>query len=223
MRTQEGRLPVTTPELASYILQQCRQRIHAVNAPGLIAITGASCSGKSSLSRQIGWHARTLGFEVTLHHLDDYQVAPEGWSGDEASGTSYYEAAFDIPAFLDAVHRDAASRRDSTAGFVVADGEFLLKAQFRTLWDFSVWVETDEALIIERARTRHLEGANGPELEAMRSPDGVERVYRTLCIPALRHHVATDSPQSHANRVVASLENGWALAGDLTKPDGVSN
>jgi hypothetical protein len=114
-------LPVSTAELASYVLQLCRERIHTANAPGLIAITGAACSGKSSLARQIGWHARSLGFEVTLHHLAEYQDDREDWLDAPSPGQAYYEQAFDIPAFLDAVHKDAASRRDGTAGFVVAE------------------------------------------------------------------------------------------------------
>jgi hypothetical protein len=75
-----------------------------------------------------------------------------------------------------------------------------------------VWLQAEDDLIIERARTRHFEGSNAQELEAMRSPDSVEQVYRTLCIPALRHHIETDRPQSHASLVVSSLVDGWEIS-----------
>jgi hypothetical protein len=207
---KESDVKVTTADLAAYLLRQCRAKVHAVNSPGLIAITGASCSGKSLLARSLAWRARNLGFEVTLHHLTEYQN-PAAWPQEMPRDRAYYAHAFDMAGFIDAVHKDAATRRDSTPGFVVAEGEFLLRKQFNTLWDYSVWIDTEDDLVVHRARTRDLENMSASELNAIRSPDSVEQVYRLFCLPALRLHLEQDAPAKHASIVVASLEDGWEV------------
>jgi hypothetical protein len=207
----------STAELAAHILRLCRERVHSANGPGLIAITGPSCSGKSLLARQLGWHARSLGFEVTLHHLSEYVRPHEGFTDGGSADRFYYEQGFDDDAFVQAVHADAATRRDGTRGYVIADGEFLLKTKFRKLWDFSVLIEADDDLLIKRACEIKLDGVNAAEIEALRTVEGVETVFNTYCLPADRLHQRLDKPCRHASLVVESLADGWALQGAVTE------
>ena len=201
----------STAELAAHILRLCRERVHTANGPGLIAVTGKSCSGKSLLARHLGWQARSLGFEVTLHHLTDYVQANEGFAQESEADRFYYEQGFDDDAFVQAVHADAATRRDGTRGYVIADGEFLLKSKFRKLWDFSIWIDADDDLVIKRACEIKLEGANAAELEALRTVEGVETVFRTYCLPADALHQRLDNPREHASLVVESVADGWGI------------
>ena len=204
-------MQVTTADLVAYILRKCRSAVHAVNSPVLVAITGPSCSGKSLLARQLALRARGLGFEVTLHHLTDHQARLDEWPDPGQEAAAYYNGAFDLPRFVDEVHRVMAGRRDETAGFVIAEGEFLLAEKFRTLWDFSVWLEADDDLLVRRALSRDLAAVGPAGLNRRRSIPDVERVYREMCLPANALHKRLDRPQDFASMVVKSSEDGWVL------------
>lgn len=204
-------MKLSTPDIAANILGLCRERIHSANGPGLIAISGRSCSGKSLLSRTLGWQARSLGYEVTLHHLTDYVRSTEDWDVRADGGRLYYENGFDDDAFIQAVHADAATRRDGTPGYVIADGEFLLKRKFRRLWDFSVWIDADDDLVIKRACEIKLEGANAAELEMFRTVESIEAVFRTHCIPADALHRKIDRPQENVDIAIESIVDGWTI------------
>ena len=76
---------------------------------------------------------------------------------------------------------------------IVLEGIFLLKTEYRRLYDLSVWIECSFETARERALARGQEGL---------SPAETVRAYETIYFPAQRIHFARDHPQAASDIVL---------------------
>lgn len=75
---------------------------------------------------------------------------------------------------------------------ILLQGIFLLKQQYRQLYDLSIWIDCTFETALERAIERGQEGL---------PPDEVTRAYQTIYFPAQRIHFEIDHPQQAASIV----------------------
>lgn len=195
----------------------------------LIAITGGSGAGKTTIARAL---ARRLGANAVLIAEDDYYRCATTIANFDAA-THNFDAphakdhalliehlalaksgqAFDKPVYDLVTHRRRADiERIVHADIVIVEGIHLLAtAELAALFDLKVYVEADEALRLARRMIRDTESRG-------RSPRSVMQQFFTSVRPMHEAHVAPqraladiiitcpyDAAPDHADRSAAKI------------------
>ncbi|TVQ58776.1 MAG: hypothetical protein EA355_01005 [Rhodobacteraceae bacterium] len=183
-------MPESPPPLIPASLPALMARLQDLPAKGrkLVAIAGAPASGKSVLAAALREALRREGRAVEVapmdgFHLDNALLDQRGLRARKGAPET-----FDAQGFVALVRRLAAggevvfpvfdrARDLSVAGagvvttacdMVILEGNYLLFdedpwADLASLWDFSVWLDTPEALTLDRCIRRWLAHDHTPE------------------------------------------------------------
>lgn len=210
------------------LLKQLTDEIAAVRRlhPVRVAIDGPDASGKTTLGDELAATLRDRSRVVIRASIDGFhQPRSDRYRRGELSPEGYYEESFDYEALrrvlLEPLGPDG-SREYRAAVFDVRadelreervelapddaillfDGVFLLRAELRSSWDFSVFVDVAFAETLRRAL--------GRDVEFFGSREQVERRYRERYIPGQRLYFSAERPRESADIVV--------LNDDVTSP-----
>jgi len=171
------------------------------NRSVLLAISGPSCSGKTTLAARVGEYAIEHGRRVEVIHFDDFLRPESEYPRRSPEHIGYYEDAFDYGGLMREVQR-----RSSGAGhpeLLIVEGEFLLRREYRDDWDVKVWIEIEDRLALARGIER--------DAEFFGSRQEVERIYLNRCLPANRFHRRVDEPHLVADLVLTPTTDGLVV------------
>ena len=193
-------------EFATYIAQKIRTLHSQSRAPQFVALSGRDCAGKSTLARGVQEQLNHLGLSVTLLSIDTFLIPRHLRTPRTPEHIDYFENAFDYAALVQALETAKSSEFSAdpnSCDIVLVEGVFLLREELYHWWDFTVWVEADTAVIMNRAIKR--------DREYFGDEDTVRRVYENRCLPAQDYHVQRDLPKQNAD-ITATFENGmWRV------------
>ena len=193
-------------EFATYIAQKIRTLHSQSRAPQFVALSGRDCAGKSTLARGVQEQLNHLGLSVTLLSIDTFLIPRHLRTLSTPEHIDYFENAFDYAALvqaLETVKSSESSADPNSCDIVLVEGIFLLRRELYHWWDFTIWVEVDTAVIMNRAIKR--------DREYFGDADTVRRVYENRCLPAQDYHVQRDLPKQNAD-ITATFENGmWRV------------
>lgn len=160
-----------------------------------VAIDGPDASGKTTLANELARALASRAVGVGRVSLDDFlRPEAERYRAGRESPEGYYRDSFDHGRFCAAVVAE-------TGAIVIADGIFLLRPEFRDLWDLTIFLDVPEDEILRRAQRR--DGANlGAELQ---------RLYRCRYLPAQRRYREAVRPEELADFVVDNTDPAWPL------------
>jgi uridine kinase len=200
------------------LVVQLAARILALpeDAPRAVALTGMSCSGKTTLAAEVAAVVDGAGRPVVRAAYDDFhhprerrhrlgRLSAEGYLDDAfdhealrrlvldpvAAGRpsvvpQSYDLATDLPATADPVAVGPGS-------VVLVEGSFLLVPQLADCWDLSVFVVADPERVLERAVVRDAD---------LGTPEQVRELYVRRYLAAESMHQERDDPWSRADLVV---------------------
>jgi uridine kinase len=184
--------------------------------PQAVALTGMSCSGKTTLATELAAVVDGAGRHVLRVAYDDFhQPRERRHAQGRESAAGYLEDAFDPEALDRLVLRPVVggARRVVTASYDLADdrpvspepvdlsegsvvlveGSFLLVPAIADRWDLSVMTVAEPERVIERAVVRDAD--LGP-------PERVRELYLRRYLAAEALHQERDDPWSRADVVV---------------------
>jgi uridine kinase len=196
------------------------ERIVAVTRPHpvRVAIDGADASGKTTLADDLGPVIEALGRPVIRASIDGFHHprAVRRRQGS-LSAEGYFQDSFNYPALIEALLQPlgpggsgrfrravfdfrtdepvaAALEHASANSVLVFDGVFLLRAELRAHFDFSVFVRADFEVTSRRAEFRdvHLFG----------SVEEVRHRYQNRYIPGQQLYFRTAQPERWASVIV---------------------
>jgi uridine kinase len=146
--------------------------------PQRVAIDGRTASGKTTLANELAKAIERLGRPVIRTSIDGFHRSKsERYARGRYSAEGYYRDARDLDAIVSLLLKPLAlegDRRYCTASFdlgddvplplsfstaepnavLVVDGTFLQRPELRTWWDFTVFVDTEEAVAEHRGIAR---------------------------------------------------------------------
>ena len=190
----------------------------------IIAITGGSGAGKTTIAQAL---ARRLGMGAVVIAEDDYYRCASTFPSFDATTHNFDApeakehallrehlmiaktgAAFDKPVYDLTTHRRRPDmERVAHANNLIVEGIHLLAAEdLRPLYDFSVFIEADEALRLGRRMIRDVESRG-------RAPRAVMAQFFATVRPMHEAHVAPQ--RALADLVLVSNADGGAGAADL--------
>jgi uridine kinase len=181
----------------------------------LVAISGIDGSGK-------GYFAKKLAKILSERHLRVATINIDGWlnlptkrfSNTDPAGHFYRHAIrFDelfvqlvfplldcrsICVEADYAEETATEYRKHTYDFekidvIILEGIFLLKRQFHSYYDLSLWIECGFDTALERAIARSQESL---------PPDATVSVYQTIYFPAQEIHFHHDQPRATVTAII---------------------
>jgi uridine kinase len=183
----------------------------------LVAVTGIDGSGKGYLSATIVAALRGRGVRVAALGVDGWLNLPSQRFSATNPADHFYRHALrfedmfaqlvlplrdrrSLRVDVDHVEETATAYHRHTYDFqaidvIVLEGIYLLKRDFRTRYDLSVWIDCTFETGLERAVARGQEG-----LPAEATIDA----YRTIYFPAQEIHFKRDAPREAATVVVAN-------------------
>ena len=180
------------------IFELAGPRLGISNRSLLLAISGPSCSGKTTLAAQVVEYAAGQGCRVEVIHFDDFLRPESEHPRRSPEYVGYYEDAFDYVGLAQDVRLK--SSVSSHPDLLVVEGEFLLRREYRDGWDASVWIEVEDSVALARGIERDA-GFFG-------SREAAERIYLNRCLPANRLHRQVDEPNLFADLVLTSTADG---------------
>ena len=193
-------------EFAAYIAQRIRTGYSQSGAPQLIALSGPDCAGKSTLAVDVREQLNRLGVDITLLSIDAFLIPRSLRTSNMSEPIGYFENAFDYAALvqtLETVRSRSSSVCSNSHDIVLVEGVFLLRSELCHWWDFTIWIEVDTSVIMDRALKRD-QGYFGDE-------EAVRHVYENRCLPAQDYHIRRDLPRQNAD-ITATFKKGlWAV------------
>ena len=201
--------------------------------PVRVAVDGVGVAGKTVLADELAGPVSDLGRSVIRGSVDGFHNPRKVRHRRGAeSPEGYYRDSFDYEAMRSALldplgpggslrYRTALFdfRTDSAvespvlvadpSSVVIVDGIFLLKAELRRHWDFSIFVHASFETTLARAETR--------DVALFGSPEAVRERYLARYIPGERMYLELDRPRDRADVVVvnddpASARLEWRAA-----------
>ncbi len=191
----------------------------------LIALAGPPASGKSTLAdalssslRQAGIHAETVPMDG--FHLDNTLLDARGLRARKGAPET-----FDVHGFVKLVERLKEEeeviyptfdrKRDlSIAGsgmvtrsceFAIFEGNYLLFnepvwSSIAPLWDFSIWIETPEQIVLDRCIERWLAHGHTPEDARVRAEGNDLANARRIAMSRLRPDMIVEAQDMSGDR-----------------------
>jgi uridine kinase len=186
------------------------------DGPRAVALTGMSCSGKTTLAGELATVVAGAGRPVVPVAYDDFHHPRERRHRQgRTSAAGYLEDSFDAAALrrlvlepvsagvgsIVAASYDLADDRPVDPepvplppdAVVLVDGSFLLVPALADCWDLALMVVADPARVLERALVRDAD---------LGSPEQVRELYLRRYAAAEALHQERDAPWSRADMVV---------------------
>lgn len=180
--------------------------------PLLVAISGIDASGKGYLAEKIAVKLEQQKVRVANINLDGWLNLPHQRFSPHNPAEHFYHHAFRFEALFtqlilplrqqrticleaDFAEETAIIYRQHTYEFreidvILLEGIFLLKRQFQSDYDLSIWIECSFETALERAIARSQEGL---------STEATIQAYQTIYFPAQTIHFDRDHPKTAAN------------------------
>ena len=199
-------------EFAAYIAQRIRTGYSQSGAPQLIALSGPDCAGKSTLAVDVREQLNRLGVDITLLSIDAFLIPRSLRTSNMSEPIGYFENAFDYAALvqtLETVRSRSSSVCSNSHDIVLIEGVFLLRSELCHWWDFTIWIEVDTSVIMDRALKRD-KGYFGDE-------EAVRHVYENRCLPAQDYHIRRDLPRQNADITATFEKKLWTVRTSLVK------
>lgn len=160
--------------------------------PLRVAVNGRIASGKTTLATELATELRQNGYLAQHIGVDGFHN-PRAirYRQGRASARGYYEDAYDLDALrrllLEPLGKPASTTEEvwfvRTASFdletdtpfeaplepmsaeeiLIVDGSFLLVPKLRSMWDYSVFIDVDREIGVERGASRDADYLNGIE------------------------------------------------------------
>jgi uridine kinase len=167
------------------VLAAVAARIDALPRPALVAVDGISATGKTMFADELVRLVRGPAVRISVD--DFHRPAAERHARGQGPET-YYHDTFDVPALRRALE-------GVDAGTVaVVDGIFLLRPELADVWTFSVFLECDRAVALERAIARDAALFGGEDAARLR--------YASRYVPGETLYLEDADPASRADLVV---------------------
>lgn len=133
-----------------------------------------------------------------LEALKTYLLKPLGPGGNLQYQTSVFDFRTDSRIF-------PAKQQVQTNSILLFDGVFLLRPELAGCWDFTVFLDVDFDVVIERAARR--------DLALFGSAEQARERYRTRYIPGQKIYLNTCQPQARADVLIDNNDpmNPWVL------------
>ena len=199
-------------EFAAYIAQRIRTGYSQSRAPQLIALSGPDCAGKSTLAVDVREQLNRLGLDITLLSIDAFLIPRSLRTSNTSEPIAYFENAFDYAALVRTLET-AKSRSSSVCSnlhdIVLVEGVFLLRSELYHWWDFTIWIEVDTSVIMDRALKR--------DKEYFGDEEAVRHVYENRCLPAQDYHIRRDLPKQRADITATFEKKLWTVRTSLVK------
>jgi predicted kinase len=171
------------------VLAAVAARIDALPRPALVAVDGVSAAGKTMFADELVRLVRGPAVRISVD--DFHRPAAERHARGQGPET-YYHDTFDVPALRRALE-------GVDAGTVaVVDGIFLLRPELADVWTFSVFLECDRAVALERAIARDAALFGGRGRSA--SPVRIALRPRRDALPRGRGSCVARRPRRRAHR-----------------------
>ena len=199
-------------EFAAYIAQRIGTGYSQSRAPQLIALSGPDCAGKSTLAVDVREQLSRLGLDITLLSIDAFLIPRSLRTSNASEPIAYFENAFDYAALvrtLETAKSRSSSVCSNSRDIVLVEGVFLLRSELCHWWDFTVWIEVDTSLIMDRALKR--------DKEYFGDEGAVRHVYENRCLPAQDYHIRRDLPKQRADITATFKKKLWTVHASLVK------
>jgi uridine kinase len=176
-------------ETRAAVLAAVAARIDVLPRPAVVAIDGVSAAGKTTFADELAQRARPPAIRISVD--DFHRPASERYAHGQGPDT-YYNDTFDLPALrraLDGVDAGAAA---------VVDGIFLLRPELADIWAFSVFLDVDRAVALERAIARDAALFGGE--------DAARRRYAARYTPGETLYLEQAGPSARADIVIENTD-----------------
>jgi len=212
-------------------IREARREV-AADRSVLVALSGIDGSGKGYVAARLAAALEADGLRVAVVNIDGWLNLPHLRFAPFRPAAHFYRHAIRFgPLFArlvlplrrsrsarveaDVAEETATSYRRHVYEFddvdvILLEGIFLLKREFRCLYDLSLWLDCSFETALERAIARGQEGL---------SAAATSRTYRTIYFPAQRIHLERDGPREAADVVIA---NDPAVANALAPASALS-
>ena len=214
------------------LLDEVASRITAIVRPHptRVAIDGVDAAGKTIFADELATVVKALGRPVIRASVDGFHnpaavrrrrgaLSPDGYYHDSFNYAALIEmllqplgprgslafrrAAFD---FRKDAAVDAALEQAEPNAILLHDGEFLLRPELRSHFDFSIFLRADFNVTLARAEKR--------DVELMGGIDEVRRRYHERYIPGQRLYLAAVQPERYASMVIDNNDPARPVACD---------
>lgn len=181
----------------------------------LVAVSGIDGSGKGYVAEQLVAALERKGLGAVGLGADGWLNLPERRFNSARPAEHFYRNAFRFDEMFEQLALPLQRRRTlrleanlvteiatryhrhvydlEEVDVIVLEGIFLLKKEYRALYDLAVWVECSFETALERALRRQQEGL--PPAETVRA-------YETIYFPAQRIHLRQDAPRENADYIL---------------------
>lgn len=181
----------------------------------LVAISGIDGSGKGYLVGKIAAMLLQQHLRIASINIDGWLNLPKKRFSKTNPAEHFYRHAirFDelfaqlvfplrdrrsICVEVDYAEETATEYRKHTYNFeeidvIMLEGIYLLKRQFHSYYDLSIWIECSVDTALERAIARSQEGL---------PPDATVRAYQTIYFPAQEIHFDRDRPKAAVTAII---------------------
>lgn len=189
----------------------------------LVAVSGIDGAGKGHVSGLLSRGLTSRGLRVALINIDGWLALPETRFSREDPAKHFYLHAIRFDEMFERLVLPLRDRRSivveadfaeetaiayrkhlyefSNIDIILLEGIFLLKRQWRSYYDLSVWIHCSFETALKRAVLRAQEGLS-PELTA--------EAYRAIYFPAQEIHFQRDDPRQAATVVIDNEESSRA-------------
>ncbi len=216
MRTDASPSPQQVIDrVAAYLMAE-----HPGDRPLRVGVDGITAAGKTTWATEVTAELSTHGRSALHLTLDGFHhPRARRYRQGRTSPAGYYADAYDVEALMEQVltplgpggarrirtrvHDLASDRPVSdppvlipTDAVVLIDGTFLQRPELDGGWDQVVYVETDRAVALSRARQR--------DAAMFGSPEAVEEMYNMRYHPACALYAAEVDPVRRADVVIGN-------------------
>lgn len=192
----------------------------------LVALTGIDGCGKGYVTAGLARALATTGHRVATLNVDGWLNLPATRFNEDCPAEHFYRHAIRFDEMFTqlvlplrdrgAVHVEAQFAEETATQFrphlyafedvsvILLEGIYLLKRDFHTYYDLSVWIDCSFETALARAVGRAQEGL---------TPEATVRAYRTIYFPAQSIHFARDAPRAAAGLIVRNDPGLGVMAG----------
>lgn len=184
------------------------------NRSVLVGISGIDGCGKGYIAGQIEAHLAQRAVPSAVINVDGWLNLPDKRFDPNAPAATFYQSAIRFDQFFselviplrdqksiylvaDFVEETARQYRKhlydiKNVGIILAEGIFLFKHEYRSLFDLAIWVDCSLPTALARALERAQEGL---------PPAKTIAAYETIYFPAQKIHFEQDNPRATADLI----------------------
>lgn len=192
----------------------------------IVAIDGVDGAGKSRFAADFAERFRKAGHTAFTASMDAFRNQREvRYAQGRMSALGCYEDSYDYDAFKrvliepfrmggstgfnteyfdldrDALVVDPTWHTAGADAVLIVEGVFLMRPELRTLWHWSLWLEADPAVALQRIALRYGTNAD-PEDAFNRRHLGAQEIYQQRCDPRRKVDATVDNTDpAHPRRI----------------------